>query len=233
MRIYVNEEYVQRRASIGKWASLAGLAILVGGFFVSLRWPQLIAVSWISLIVGFIVSLVGAQFVNQFTRPDRPHAVLADALKGMKNEYVLYNYLIPKVSHLLLEPGGVTALVLKHQDGEIRFDGERWHRPRNLMRLLRWMGETPLGRPLQEAQQKAKAIRELLERELPDLDVPVRGIVVFTNERADLELEEDVPEVMTYKQVKGWLRRDGKLIPLPEDVYEPLADFLDETAGIE
>ncbi len=57
MKVYLNEQHVARRSSVGKWASLLGLAILASGFVISLKFPNML-ISFGSLAVGFVLSKV-------------------------------------------------------------------------------------------------------------------------------------------------------------------------------
>lgn len=232
MQIYTNQVYVRRRSNVGKWGTLSGLGILLAGFFISLQRPEWTSVAGLCLLAGFIASIIGSQYLARFTRPDRPDVVLGNALKGVDNRYVLYNYLIPKIPHLLLEPGGLSVLALSHTDGKIHFDGKKWHRPWNLGRLIRWMGDVPLGDPLKEAGQMAQAVAEWIEKALPELDVPVRGVVVFTHVQANLTLDDEDAPVMTYKQIKTWLRKTGKQTALPKETLAQLQAFLAQAANL-
>jgi hypothetical protein len=232
MKVYINEKYIARRASIGKYASILGLVILVGGFIVSLRNPGLFFISFGTLILGFLLSNVGIYYANRYARPDRPDAVLAQALKGFDNRYTLYQFLLP-VSHVLREPCGLTVFVLKPQEGQITYTEGKWRHKQGWARLLRWVGQEGLGKPDVEAAVEAQKMHDWLQKQVADLQVPVRGVVVFTNPKAELKLESSsVPAIMS-KQLKGWLRRAGKLPPLPKDDQMRLAELVDEAAQID
>lgn len=232
MKVYIKEGYVERRARMGKWASLLGLAVLAGGFVVSLRDPRLFFVSFGTLILGFLLSNVGIYYANRYVRPDRPDAVLAQALKGLDNRYALYLFLLP-VSHVLREPGGLTAIVPKPQEGRIWFEKGKWRNKQGWSRLLRWVGQEGLGKPDQELERETQKLREWLREQAPDLQVPVRGTIVFTHPKAELELDNPPVSVMVPKQLKGWLRRAGKLPPLPKEKLTMLTRLLDEAAQVD
>lgn len=231
MRTYVNEGYIARRASIGKWASILGLVILVGGFIVSLRDPGLFFISFATLILGFLLSNVGIYYANRYARPDRPDAVLTQALKGFDKRYALYQYFLP-VSHVLLEPGGLTVFALKPQEGQITFEDGKWRHKQGWRRLLRWIGQEGLGKPDLEAGHDVETMQGWLQKQATDLEVPVRAVVVFTSPKAELKLEDPLVDVMTPKQLKGWLRKAGKLPPLPREEQARLAEVLDEAAQV-
>jgi len=227
MKIYANEKYIERRSSVGKWASLLGLAILAGGFIVSLRNPALLYIPFGSLAVGFIMSNVGIYYANRYTHPDRPDAELAKALKGLDNRHALYQFLLP-VSQVLREPGGVTVFVLKPHEGQVLFQEGKWRNKLGWSRVFRWMSQEGLGDPAQETAQEVQSMQEWLQERAPDLNVPVRGALVFN--KAQLILDDDPPvPTMAPKQVKGWLRKAGRTPSLPKKTLKRLAQVLDET----
>jgi hypothetical protein len=231
MKVYLNEGYVERRSTIGKWASIVGLVVLAGGFIISLRDFRLFYISFASLIVGFLLSNVGIYYANRYARPDRPDAVLAQALKGFDKRYALYQFLLP-VSHVLLEPGGLTIFILKPQEGQILYQGGKWRNKQGWGRLMRWVGQEGLGKPDLEAEGEIQALQHWLQKQVPDLDVPVRAVVVFTHPNAQLQLDEPPVPAMAPKPLKGWLRKAGKLSPLPNETLAELARLLDDAAGV-
>jgi hypothetical protein len=229
MKVYLNETYVARRASVGKWASLLGLVILGIGFVVSLRVPNLF-ISFGSLAVGFILSNVGIYYANRYTRVDRPDVELSKALKGFDDRYALYQFLLP-ASQVLREPGGLTIFVLKPQEGVVAFQDGKWRNKMGWGRLLRWVGQEGLGSPDRELKQEVGALKDWLQEQAPDLDVPVRGVLVFN--RAQLALDDPPVPAMAPKQIKGWLRKAGKLPPLPKKTFSRLNQALDEAIQVE
>jgi hypothetical protein len=232
MKVYTNEGYIKRRAAVGKWASLLGLVILAGGLIVSLRDPRLFFISFGTLILGFLLSNVGIYYANRYVRPDRPDAVLTQALKGFDQRYALYQYLLP-VSHVLREPGGLTVFVPKPQEGQILYERGKWRNKQGMSRILRWVGQEGLGNPEQELERTVGDMQNWLKKQAPDLEVPVRGVVVFTHPKADLHLNEPPIPAMAPKQLKGWLRRAGKLPPLSSATLDQLTQCLNEAAQVE
>ncbi len=231
MKIYTNVGYIKRRSSMGKWASLLGLMVLAGGFIASLRGPGLFFISLLALALGFLLSNVGLYYANRYARAERPDAVLAQALKGFDNRYALYQFLLP-ASQVLLEPGGLTAFLLKPQEGQILFQQGRWRNKQGWARLLRWVGQEGLGKPHLEAESEVQSLRDWLAAQAPALEVPVRGVVVFTHPKAELALDDPPVPALAPRQLKGWLRKAGRLAPLPSATLARLNQVLDEAAQV-
>ena len=75
-------------------------------------------------------------------------------------------------------------------------------------------------------------MQEWLQERAPDLNVPVRGVLVFN--KAQLTLDDDPPvPTMAPKQVKGWLRKAGRRPSLPKKTLKRLAQVLDETIPVD
>ena len=81
MEVFVNERKVKVNTEIGRWSLLGGLVILVVGMVVQIRRPELLWVGLLSLVVGFLASVIGAYYANRWTRT--PRADQVSALSGM------------------------------------------------------------------------------------------------------------------------------------------------------
>jgi hypothetical protein len=231
MKVYTNERYIKRRAAIGKGASLLGLLVLGGGLIVSFRDPRLFFISFGALLLGFLFSNVGIYYANRYARPDRPDVALVQALKGFDKRFALYQFLLP-VSHVLREPGGLTVLVPKPQEGQIVYQNGKWRNKQGWQRIFRWVGQEGLGKPEMELEGETQTMRDWLQKQAPDLEVPVRGVLVFTNPNAELALEAPAVPTMAPKQLKGWLRKAGKLSPLPAELQAQLTEVLNEATHV-
>ena len=106
MEVFRNENKIKINREVGRWATLAGLIVLISGLVVSIRSPQMVWISMTSLVVGFFASAIGVFYANHWTRSPRADEVLDTSLKGISNHYHIYHYLLP-VQHVLIGPAGV------------------------------------------------------------------------------------------------------------------------------
>jgi hypothetical protein len=210
MQVFVNEKKVRLYSGIGRWASLAGLAVLIVGMVYSLRNPDVVWVSMLSLVVGFIGSAVGAYFANHWTRSPRADEVLDGALKGISNYYHIYHYLLP-VPHVLLGPAGLFLLRTYTHEGPITYDGKKWRQKLSLMRMLGFSGQDSLANPVRDVLYDVDRFRRWLVKRMPEDEVPeITPLVVFVRDGAELNLvETDVP-VLPYKRLKRTIRQFDK-----------------------
>jgi hypothetical protein len=206
MKVIINEKLVKRQSAIGKWASLIGMGALLAGLVVSWRWPNLVMASFGFLIVGFMLASVGTYNMNRWVKQPRVDQALTRALKGFDNKHLLYHYTLP-VAHVLLAPSGLFVFTVKDHHGEIRCEGEKWHHKFNWGRLLLFFGQESLGNPTREVRGEVERMRRFLDSRLPDADVPIEGLVVFTNPGAKLELIDPAVPVLSSNKLKTHLRQ--------------------------
>jgi hypothetical protein len=227
MRLVTNEPVIKRNAAIGRYASLAGLAILVSGLvfnFIAppgatpnLPWPPVNAllsrpeaqyVPLVTLLVGFLLSNLGIMYSNRWVRPPRPDEALDAALKGLDDRHVLYHYRMP-AAHVLVAPSGVYALLPKRQGGTITFEGGKW-RQTGQNRFLSFFGQEGLGNPVVELAAEVSALEKFLGKNLPDVEMPVKGVIVFTNTAATVEADDAPAPALHTKKLKDYIRRQPK-----------------------
>ena len=212
MRIVKNEQLIKRNSRIGQFTSLGGMIALVGGMFVSIRYPQQISIALGALLVGFILTQVSLYLGNRFGRSPRPDESLDASLKGLPGDFTIYHYTTP-ASHLLVGPAGVWVLLPYRQAGKISFQNNRWRLKgggfvQNYMRLF---GQEGLGRPDADAQAEIRAVEKEFARAMDGGQAPeVRAALVFTNDQAEVDAADSPLPGLKPKQLKEFLRQKGK-----------------------
>jgi hypothetical protein len=227
MRIIADERHIHVRRLIGKFMPLAGLVALMAGLVVSYTVPEQFTVTMGAMVLGIILSLVGGFFNDRYAGPLAHHEALATALKGLDNHYALLDYVLP-VSHALLEPGGLTVLLVKTHGGQVAYTKEKgqWkHRQRGKV-FRQLAGQESIGSPDVEAEHQAKRLAAWLADRLPNAEVPVRAAIVFVNPNVELDASESPVPAFYSKKIKAWLRGPGKLKPLPAATHRQLAEVL-------
>lgn len=230
MRIVRNERHIRVRSFIGKNAALVGLGALAVGLIISFAMPDQLTWMVVCMVVGMIFSVIGGVFADRYAGPLAHHDALHGALKGLGNEYVLVQYVLP-VPHVLLETGGLTVIVVKSHRGQVTFQEEgRWKhkQPGKIFRQL--VGQEGVGAPDFEARHQAEKLKRWLAKQLPDVEVPVRAAIVFVNPDVQLDAGDSPVPAFYGKKIKPWLRGPGKLKPLSPDVQRQLALALDVDA---
>jgi hypothetical protein len=229
MRIIRNERHIRTRSFIGRYATLAGLLVLLASLVISFVKPEWILLMLACVTLGIILSMVGGYFADRYAGPLAHHDGLVGVLKGMDDHHALVQYVLP-ASHVLVEPGGCTAFVVKAQEGQVTCQDEgRWkHRQRGKL-FRQFAGQEALGAPDIEAGTQARKLKRWLDRHLPDVEVPVRAAIVFVNPEVTLDADCSPVPAFYGKKVKAWLRGPGKLKPLPRDLRRQLAEAIGST----
>lgn len=241
---FTNEKFVKRRRTIGTYTNLAGLAILVLGFIASLNAEQVITIplgaqpltvsnillAYAALIVGFALSTYGSRFLVYISL--EPEKKIGLALKGMDKQYRLYSYALP-VPFVLLTPFALYVLHVKPQDGAIFAKGDRWWQPFSLIRAFRFIAFQSLGNPERELAVEQDKLKAWLKTELPQVDIPVRGYILFLHPRAQVHLEDTNAPILLLNSdpdaLKAALRRE-RSPNLPASLYNQVADRLKDQA---
>lgn len=228
MRNNVNDKFLATRARWAKILSFAGLGCLVVSAALMSR---MLLLAWGVLIVGLLVSSLGTYLATRYVREPTAQGALGKALKGFDDRHILYSFMLP-VEHVLVTPSGVWVIVVKKQPGQFSYDGKKWRQKFTLSRLLGFLGEPGLGDPLRDIARDIAVVSEKLAREIPDIEVPIEGVVLFTDPRASVRAKDTSWPVITQESLKGFLRRSLRGKPsLPSGPRRELVSVFDEWAS--
>ncbi|MFN3704736.1 MAG: hypothetical protein ACK4WM_01905 [Thermoflexales bacterium] len=235
MKVVLDERKLKRMATLSRIALFGSVGILFGGLLLTLFGPQLglltpersglfFLLYTLILFSGFAVSRVGFYFGNRYLSPSRPDVLLRESLKGLDRKYALLIF-HPPTPYMLIEPGGVTVFVTRNQEGKVRFANGKWQRRESLLRM--WLGrEEALGDPLVELNAEIAKVNEWLKQRLPDLTIPVRGIIVFTHPRVVLDVEPSPVPILAADELKDYLRGAGRWKDLPASIQRKMREAL-------
>jgi hypothetical protein len=230
MKIIKNEARIKRNAQIGSWTSLAAMAVLGLGMYISFTRTDLIVYSLIALIVGFTLTQVGMYMGNKYGRSPRPDEKLDIGLKGLPNDYTIYHYSTP-VSHLLVGPAGMWVLMAYHQRGQVFFKKNRWRvRGGGFMQgYMRIFGQEGLGRPDLEMEGEVSTLKKYLSKQIDEAEIPeINAVMVFTNDGVEIDAEDAPVPALKPKQLKEFIRQKAKGKPISQTQLAALKDALPE-----
>lgn len=220
MRIVKDDALIKRRGRIGQWTSLGALAVLGIGMYLSFQQrTDLFPYSIGALILGFTMTQIGMYFSTRFGRSPRPDEKLDAALKGLPGDTTVYHYASP-VSHLLVGPMGIWALLPYHQRGKLTYEGKRWRlRGGGFMQsYMSLFGQEGLGRPDVEAASQIDAVHKHLAKKMELTAVPpIQAALVFTHEELEIAVEGAPLPAVPMKKLKDFVRQQSKLGALGPD----------------
>jgi len=231
MRIIIDQEKLNRRASLSHAASLGGLLILLSSVAISLWKPELSTLTAVMLFAGFTISVVGIFYANRWVKKPRPENVIDQALKGLSNQYWIYHYLLP-CDHVLLTPSGLVVIETCNLEGKFSYRKGKWRQKLTFGRAMRFFVEEKLGNPITRAQFIAQIMKDNLgAQDFYGSNIPVHAVVVFTNPFAEINIENSpIPVCFPAKLSNRLPKRTPKL---PENDYLKVREYLNSMARIE
>ena len=227
MKVITNDRLIKRNSRIGQIATFAGLVVLVGGLIITFRNPAYASLSWVALIAGFGLSQVGLYFGNRWGRHPRPDELVDQGLKGLNDQYSIYHYVAP-ASHLLVGPSGLWVIMPYYQAGKIVYEKNRYKQKGGgfMQKYLRIFGQDGLGRPDLEASSEVEAIDKFIKKNIPDVEFQESSVaLVFTNDKADLEVENAPVLTIPLKSLKSAVRKSAKEKPLSPDMIKQINEL--------
>lgn len=222
MYIYTNEAKLKKYKNISKWTTIAAFAILIAGAVAAFS-QEYITLSFIALILGFIMSQVSISFTSKWGREPSNNNIFNVKLKGLSDNFSIYHYMDP-VDHLLVGTAGTFILMPYFQGGEIGYDEskERWTQKKANF-LMKLFGQENIGRPDQECAANLQAVRDYFISK--DIDFPedkIHPVLVFINPQAKiLEGQNFKYDTIPLGKLKDTIRTYAK-----EDRLSP--EFIDE-----
>lgn len=237
MQITTDEQLIKTRARIGNYFFVLGFVLIGVSLFLTWFRQEQILLAFAALLLGFLLTNFGTYNMGKWGRvpntAQRADQLLEKELKGLDNRYRLYNYTLP-VEHALLTPAGLVVLETRRQEGAIRCQGDRWQYKRNLVSWLRLFIEESVGNPTRDAVNSVAAMRRLIARsvmvpEEGDTEaIPVDPLIVFLNPNVRLTVDTPTVPVITAKDLKKVIRNLVAKNKLPTEVYDQLAQTLEQ-----
>lgn len=237
MKINKNEKLIKRNAKIGQYTNIAGLLLVVGTIFLLMQLvnnPESATQNntfliWGILFLGIALSQISMYFGSRFGR--RPDETLDKSLKGLPGDHAIYHYASP-VPHLLVGASGIWLLLPYFIRGKITYKKNRWRVAGGgfAQSYLRLFGQETIGRPDLEAEGQAATLEKLFKKKFEEGEEtpPISAILVFLDERAEIDAEGSPLPAVHAKKLKDFLRKLGKEQQLPpEDVERVKAALAD------
>lgn len=235
MKVITNEEIIANRK---KWAGIlapVGLIFLIAGLgtnFLSLQEDgfdeTMFYITLACLFIGFITSTMGTSMVHRWVKEPRADQILSKILKGLDNKNLLLNY-TTNIPHVLITQNKVFALTIKSQKGKITVNKEKWKREFNLSRVFSYFSEEGLGNPTFEAEHNVKTLLKLLQKHIPNLDVSIEPLIIFTDPKAELSITEPTIPILKGSELKAFIRESLKGTSMGSDVRQKLIEILSPT----
>ena len=227
MYIYTNEAKLKKNKNISKWTTIAAFVILIAGAVAAFS-PQYITLSFIALILGFIMSQVSISFTSKWGREPTNDAIFNVKLKGLSDNFSIYHYMDP-VDHLLVGTAGTFILMPYFQGGEIGWDEnkQRWTQKKANF-FMKLFGQENLGRPDHEVEANLGAVRDYFITK--GIDFPedkIHPILVFINPQTKILEDQNFKyDTIPLGQLKKTIANYAKVDRLDPQFIDEITDKL-------
>jgi len=209
MKLVRNDKHINRNRLIGKLLTFTSLGVLgLGLYFAFQKEGAMILYSYICLIVGFLLTQIGLNFVNRYGRSPRYDEIFGTAFEKLRHEYTYYVYSTP-LPMLLMGPCRIWMPIPVNATGELSYQDGKWgHKTRN--RIQKMMGQDTVGKPDKEvAEASAMLSKFLTEKGIPaDMHPELKPIMVVYLKETQLGDTSTAPyPVVELEDLKRYIRR--------------------------
>ncbi len=226
MQVVTNEPRIKRNKNLAQILFVVSLVILIGGLIFTNTLTRsndvLLFVPCLVMPLGLLTTMVSVRLTNQYVRPPRAHEAIAEGIRGLSHQGILYNYVVPNVSHVLVAPYGVFTFTTRFQESRFKVEGEKWYNWKArgpLAPLFLFLRQEGLGEPFKQATKEAEKVQALVDKALPGKNVKVQPMVVFTSPKAVLELDDPaMPVAYADPKQKPSLKSELRDVKHGEDV---------------
>lgn len=234
MKVVTNTELIESRAKWGRRIAPLTMLFLIGGLitnFLSINQPNLFRPTMVLLALGFVSAIVSSHLVNNWVKEPRADQTLSQLLKKFGNDYTLFNYTSP-ISHALIAPNALYAIVVKNHDGQITVNGHRVSKKFTWRRVFRLLADEGIGAPITEAEKQARKLRSFLDKHLNSEDIPdIQPLLLFSNKNLELVVNEPAIPVLSTQDFKNFIREQGKNRNVSATQRKELTQILDMKPG--
>jgi hypothetical protein len=219
-----NPGMLKRNKQIGNISHIAGLLVLAGGLAATFYLPERLDLSYLSVILGFILVNIGNTFTNRWGKVPPPDEAVDNLLKGLDNRYTIVHYRLG-AEHALFTPHGIVAILGKYERGKVRFDGKKW-RQSGVSGFMKFFGAEALGNPSADSQFEAEALTRKLRKILKRNDVPpVRPIIAFVNNTTQVDADSSPVPALHASKVKEYIRHLSKTPSLRPEQFRQVLEY--------
>ncbi len=231
MKVSNNYALIQKNKKLSQIVLYASLLLLVVGLIWSFSGADIsqYATAYLILIPAYLLVQVSISLANKWGRSPRPDEIIEQSLKGLNDQYTLYNY-NTGVPHLLVGPAGIWIIKPYYQSGTISYnsDKKRYEQKGGANFIAKLFGQEGLTDILRESKNALNNYDVYNNKMKINLDERPRIVNIFYSEKADI-LAKNAPEVtIPANKLKDMLRSQSKISPLKDEKINQLRRQLPE-----
>lgn len=241
MRIYRNVGYIDAQRRRSKLMAIAGFGLLIAtfpvAFFMSSRNNNFIFVTYILLVIGFILFNRGMQQIGRWgnnARHIREDFALDHHLNGLSDRYTLIHFGRPVdkvIDHTLVHPGGVLVITTKDFPGQVTVDNDTWRKGGSVLGRMFAFSGPQVGNPTKDTGQSLDKVEAALRGS--DLEADIEAVIVFTSETAEIEVNGSSDPVLPVDELEYYVRDLEPETELKNDEREAIVALLSKGERVE
>jgi hypothetical protein len=228
MKNFSNEKLIKRKKTISQVVLYSSMGMLTLGFLWSLNDKNSnLSLAYLILIPAYLLVQVSIFLANKWGRSPRPDEIIASSLKGLNNQYALYNYMTD-VPHLLVGPAGLYLISTYYQSGIISYnpDKQRYEQksgPGFFSRTFAQEGIPDIGK---EDSGLLRDFYNFQKKNQLNFEVEPQVVNLFYSEKAELRTNNAPAINLTPDKFKDYLRQAAKKASLSDEQIKKITDQL-------
>jgi hypothetical protein len=225
MKISNNNHLIQRNKKISQIVLYSALALLVIGLIWSFTGADMTqyTIAYLILIPAYILVQISIYLANKWGRSPRPDEIIGLSLKGLNDQYTLYNY-NTGVPHLLVGPAGIWIIKPYHQYGTITFNPEkkRYEQKGGANFIAKLFGQEGLTNIEHESKIALRDFEIYIKKNNIAMNMDPKIVNVFYFEKADINAK-NAPEITIHcEKLKEMIRGQAKINPLKDEAINQI-----------
>jgi hypothetical protein len=231
MRISNNNKFIDRNKKISQIVLYSALGLLVLGFIWSLKNTntQQTTAAYLILIPAYILVQVAITMANKWGRSPRPDETITLSLKGLNDQYSLYNF-TTGVPHLLVGPAGIWIINPYYHSGEISYntDKKRYIQKGGPGFIAKTFAQEGIPSIERECKNLLDCYYDYLKDKKINISVEPQVVNFYYSDKVELHTK-DAPQLnIEAAKFKDYLRQAAKKAPLSEAEIKNITDQLPE-----
>lgn len=220
MKISSNEQLIHRNKKISQGVLYFSLAFLLIGLFWSLTNPDIsqYQFSYAILIPAYILVQVSIFLSFKWGRSPRPDEIVSQSLKGLPDQFILYNYKAG-VPHLLVGPAGLWIIKPYYHSGEITYDQvkKKYKQKGGPFILSKLFAQESLPDISRDSAYLIRQFDRFISKNNLHIGETPNIVNIFYSEKANLHVQNAPEPTMPSGRLKEFIRGKAKQKPLSNE----------------
>jgi hypothetical protein len=229
MKLSNNYPLIERNKKISQIVLYASLILLIIGLIWSFTGAERTqyTVAYLVLIPAYVLVQISIYLANRWGRTPRPDEIIESSLKGLNDQYTLYNY-NTGVPHLLVGPAGVWIIKPYYHYGTITYDSNknRYVQKGGANFIAKLFGQESIPNIERESKIELNDFEAYLKKNKIKIDIEPKIVNIFFSEKAIVNSKNSPEVTITTDKLKDMIRGQAKSNPVKEEIMNKIREQL-------